>query len=118
MMGLRTDGGRFGVFLAVLFLVSMTSSSLCVLVSLAVSSVAVANVVALVAILIFLCFGGFLVNGASIPPALRWLPRVSFFTYAFEALMINELHGLTFTFRTVGIGPVISLRGEWRLRVV
>ena len=55
-------------------------------------------------LLLSLLFAGFLVNVASITPALRWVHYLSVFFYGFEALTTNELSGinLTFTARAVG----------------
>lgn len=54
-------------------------------------------------LLLGLLFAGFLVNTASIGPALGWVHYLSVFFYGFESLTTNEISGTEFRF-TVG-GP-------------
>jgi ABC-type multidrug transport system permease subunit len=57
-------------------------------------SVAAANVISIIIILASTLFGGFLLNKDSIPNWLLWAPYLSFWNYAFEALLINEFDGV------------------------
>jgi len=45
-------------------------------------------------ILVMLLFGGFLLNFGTIPVYFVWLRYLSYFSFANEALLGNELHGL------------------------
>jgi len=54
--------------------------------------------------LMWIIFGGYYVNAANIPGALKWLPRASLIRHAFEALCINEFKGLEFELDSKGGG--------------
>ena len=45
---------------------------------------------------IFIVFGGYYVNEENVPRLLRGLPRASLIKWAFQALLVNEMRGLTF----------------------
>jgi hypothetical protein len=54
----------------------------------------VASLVATLIMLFEMLFGGLLLNKTSLPPSLSFLPSLSFFNAAFEALIVNEVNGL------------------------
>lgn len=94
------------------------------------SVVTVANIVAPITLVLLMLFGGFFINSANVPVYLIWLQYLSFFKYAFEALVINEFTGYVAWFgessllcliicavRTQG-GVYLHARGaaaEWRV---
>lgn len=57
----------------------------------AVSSVRVANLLGSLAIMMFLLFGGFLLNRDQVPWYCTWIADLSYFNYAYEALAVSTL---------------------------
>eukprot|EP00164_Ancoracysta_twista_P004741 GFYU01006420.1.p1 GENE.GFYU01006420.1~~GFYU01006420.1.p1 ORF type:complete len:698 (-),score=217.27 GFYU01006420.1:165-2198(-) len=97
MTGLEPDGDRFGRFLAIVMLDFWCSIGLGILIGSMVPSVELASALGPVLMIIFLLFGGFYINKDSIPIGAQWVAELSFIKYAFEALMVNEMTGVTFT---------------------
>ena len=69
-------------------------ASVCFLASSLSSVFALANLMVALAYVIFLVFGGLLVNVDSIPVYFRWIEKISIFRYAYEAMVTNQLSGL------------------------
>jgi len=90
MIGFNPYYTNFLYFLAILVLVSMTSTAMCFVISSVTPSVSVGNLIAILLLFFFLLFGGFLVNTTNMPVYVRWITKLSFLTYGFTALMINE----------------------------
>ena len=81
-------------FAGVLVLASVAASSLCMAIGAFAPSNATANVAGSVALLTAALFGGFLVQRPELPPGWRWLATLSPINRAFEALAVNEFHGV------------------------
>lgn len=82
-----------------------------------VQSVGGATLCGSVLILTSALFGGLLLNVESMPPALQWIRKLSFFMYGFEVLAVNEFNGLLLQFNPNGInGP--EIRGETFMQVL
>jgi ABC-type multidrug transport system ATPase subunit len=77
-------------FLMILVLFNLAAASVCFMVSIIFENAAVANLIATLVMLFEMLFGGLLLNKAKTPVSLRWIHRLSFFNYAFEALVVNE----------------------------
>ncbi|KAL2912287.1 FAD-dependent urate hydroxylase [Polyrhizophydium stewartii] len=103
MIGLRPDTILLLRFLLVLVLFNLTAASVCLAISVVFKDVAVASLIATLVMLFEMLFGGLLLNKSSIPPAFQWLQRLSFFNYAFEALVVNEVNGLTLVEEKFGL---------------
>ncbi|KAI9190098.1 FAD-dependent urate hydroxylase [Blastocladiella emersonii ATCC 22665] len=103
MVGLVASYVVFLKFLLVLVLFNVTAAALCFLASLAVPDTSVANLFASLAMLFSMLFGKVLLNTDTIPGALRWLQHLSFFNYALEALVVNELKELQLTETKYGL---------------
>lgn len=93
MVGLKPGVLPFAWFLLVLVLVNVTAAGICMCVGAVAPNVGVANLVTVLVMLFFMLFGGFLVNNDSIGVLFVWFKRLSFFNYAFEALMVSQLEG-------------------------
>ena len=61
------------------------------------SSVEVASLLAILVMLFSMLFGGLFLNNDSYPVGLSWLKDISFFHYAFESLIVNEMRYLQLT---------------------
>lgn len=96
MAGLRSESVVFLLkFLLVLVLFNMTAASVCLAISIIFKDASLASLVAILVILFQMLFGGLLVNQNSIPKMISWLKNLSFFNFAYEALAVNEVNGLT-----------------------
>jgi ABC-type multidrug transport system permease subunit len=103
MIGLNPPLIKFFKFLLVLVLFNMVATSICFLIGTAFHMLSVANLFASLIILFSMLFGGFLLNKDHIPVILSWLQYISFFNYAFEALIVNELEDMTLITQKMGI---------------
>jgi ABC-type multidrug transport system permease subunit len=109
MIGLRSGIDHFLYMLLILVLVCLVAGTMCLVISAFTPSLSLGNLVAILLLLFFMLFGGFLVNKSSVPPIIQWLKWLSFLNFGFEVLMVNELDGLTVLFQPKGynIKPVL-----------
>ncbi|KAI8908931.1 hypothetical protein EDD86DRAFT_191026 [Gorgonomyces haynaldii] len=103
MIGLKPDIGALLRLLLVLVLFNLSAASICLAISIIFKDTGVANLVATLVMLFEMLFGGLLLNKASIPAAFQWLDRLSFFNYAFEALVVNEVATLVLVEEKYGL---------------
>lgn len=94
MVGLNPH--RFGYFILILMLESVTCVSLGLAISALMPNVEAALAMGPPLIIIALIFGGFYINISSLPIVANWIPYLSFLKWSFEALCINEFKGETF----------------------
>ena len=95
MIGLQADIILLLRFLLVLVLFNVTSACCCLAISIVFQDPGVATLLAILIMLFEMLFGGLLLNKNTLTPAFQWMHRLSFFNYAFEALVVNEVAGLT-----------------------
>ncbi|KAG0320854.1 hypothetical protein BG000_003425 [Podila horticola] len=91
MVGLVEGWTEFGKFFLVLALFNLTASGICLMIGIIFEAVGVANLMSSLVMLFSMLFGGLLLNKESIPEELSWLQKLSFFNFAFEALLVNEI---------------------------
>ncbi|KAI8604700.1 putative ABC transporter [Dissophora ornata] len=91
MVGLVEGWKEFGKFFLVLVLFNFTASGICLMIGIMFEAVGVANLMSSLIMLFSMLFGGLLLNKESIPEQLSWLQKLSFFNFAFEALLVNEI---------------------------
>ncbi|GJJ77880.1 ATP-binding cassette, subfamily G (WHITE), member 2 [Entomortierella parvispora] len=91
MVGLVEGWNEFGKFFLVLVLFNFTASGVCLMIGIIFEEVGVANLMSSLVMLFSMLFGGLLLNKESIPENLSWLQKLSFFNFAFEALLVNEI---------------------------
>ncbi|KAG0210809.1 hypothetical protein BGX28_008945 [Mortierella sp. GBA30] len=91
MVGLVEGWTEFGKFFLVLVLFNLTASGVCLMIGIVFEEVGVANLMSSLVMLFSMLFGGLLLNKESIPEKLSWLQQLSFFNFAFEALLVNEI---------------------------
>jgi hypothetical protein len=113
-VGLVSNVGTFWKFMLTLVLFNLTTASVILSISVAFASLGVATLVGTLVMLfkyanfflefvslshapLSLLFAGLLINADTLPPAISWLNRASFFHAAFEALAVNELRTLQLT---------------------
>ncbi|KAF8922765.1 hypothetical protein BGZ58_003813, partial [Dissophora ornata] len=91
MVGLIEGWTEFGKFFLVLVLFNFTAAGVCLMIGIMFEEVGVANLMSSLVMLFSMLFGGLFLNKDSIPTNLAWLQKLSFFNYAFEALLVNEI---------------------------
>ena len=94
--GLAPDLGRLFRFLGITTLESFTSSAIGMAIGAAMPTTQAALATGPAIMVVFIVFGGSWTSQDTVPFFLRWLPNVSLIKQAFEALCVNELHGLEF----------------------
>eukprot|EP00123_Amoebidium_parasiticum_P015471 comp22988_c0_seq1/m.36596 comp22988_c0_seq1/g.36596 ORF comp22988_c0_seq1/g.36596 comp22988_c0_seq1/m.36596 type:complete len:647 (-) comp22988_c0_seq1:242-2182(-) len=97
MLGLQASAAKFFFFLLTLVTHHFTSQGIGLLLSAATPSIQVGQAVGPVLIVLLMLFGGFYLNSDDIWVGFKWIEYISFITYTFRALVINEFEGLTFT---------------------
>ncbi|KAJ2997734.1 hypothetical protein HDV02_005204 [Globomyces sp. JEL0801] len=95
MIGLQPEFVLLLRFLLVLVLFNVTSACCCLAISIIFPDQGIASLIATLVMLFEMLFGGLLLNKATVSPMFQWMHRLSFFNYAFEALVVNEVAGLT-----------------------
>jgi ABC-type multidrug transport system ATPase subunit len=91
MVGLVEGVQEFFKFLLVLVLFNLTAAALCLAIGIIVKNLSLANLLACMAILFSMLFAGLLLNKDTMTPYFSWLKYLSFFNYALEAMLVNEL---------------------------
>lgn len=91
MVGFYPTWAAFLKFQLVIVLFNVVSASAALLTAICIEQHAVANLLASLGTLFAMLFGGFLLNKHRIPFPLSCLQYFSWFNYAFEALIVNEL---------------------------
>lgn len=110
IIGLKATTAAYLTFLAALTLHAVIATIYGILISSGVSNVRVAQIIAPMTIVLYLIFGGLLVNLDSAPAVLRWLKWISIIHYTFSLLATNELTGESFECQTPS--PSCSVTGE------
>ncbi|KAJ3099008.1 hypothetical protein HDU97_003535 [Phlyctochytrium planicorne] len=96
MIGLRAEDVYFLLrFLLVLILFNLTAASCCMMISIVFRDSSMASLIATLVMLFEMLFGGLLLNKGTVPKYATWLQTFSFFNCALEALVVNEVNGLT-----------------------
>jgi len=96
MAGLRADGNRFWMFLLIMHLCVFCIIGFMMAVSAGCDNAEVANIQFSMMVLCFILVTGFFVNSTNIPQPAQWVEWLSYFRFSFNALMLNEMHGLEF----------------------
>merc|ERR1711916_189594 len=94
-------------FLVVLMLVPVTAAAQTSAVTVWASSLSQASLIAVLLLLAQMLFGGLLINTDTMMEGVSWLKYLSFFNYAYEALMANELRDSLLLFNPRGTTPVL-----------
>ncbi|KAF9907410.1 ATP-binding cassette sub- G member 2 [Linnemannia zychae] len=103
MVGLVEGWTEFGKFFLVLVLFNVVASGICLMIGIMFEAVGVANLMSSLVMLFSMLFGGLLLNKESIPDHLSWLQKLSFFNFAFEALLVNEITFLQLVQKEYGL---------------
>lgn len=96
MVHLRNDVCAFFRYLLAISLASTTASSMAIIASALVSTPEIASAVITPFNIIFFIFAGVFISLQNLPSALRWISKISYIKWCFEALMVNEFREQTF----------------------
>lgn len=118
LVGLQAGPSHFLWFLLLVSLTSFCATGICLMLSAAVNGVGMANLSATLVLLFSILFSGILLNETSLPPAISWLPWLSYIHHSFEALMINELGDLTIYITPPGQPIAYPTNGAYLLGVL
>ncbi|KAI3662011.1 hypothetical protein MP638_005459 [Amoeboaphelidium occidentale] len=103
MVGLQ-GGLAFPKFLLVLVLFNMTTAAMCfVIAAMCGRQVGLALMLGILMLLFSMTFSGFFLNKSKLPTVMSVFPYLSFFGYAFEAVLVNEIPQLTLRDPEIGI---------------
>ncbi|KNE62385.1 hypothetical protein AMAG_07608 [Allomyces macrogynus ATCC 38327] len=94
LIGFQASALHFLKFAGVMMLFSVVATLLCMACAAVLRDVATATLVSAMTTLFTMLLGGVLLNANALPPAARWLPYLSVFRYATEALAVNEVDGI------------------------
>ena len=92
-VGLRRDAEAFFSYLALALALVTVAHSYGLLMSIAFRTIALANSVAFVIILLLLIFGGFYISLDQIAPWCRWIKYGSYLYWGFSGMLANEFGG-------------------------
>ncbi|KAH8553328.1 ABC transporter [Umbelopsis sp. PMI_123] len=91
MIGLVDGTSELLKFLLVLILFNLTAAAVCLAIGVVFKDLSMANLLSSMVMLFSMLFAGLLLNKDSMSPYFAWLKYLSFFQYALEALLVNEL---------------------------
>jgi len=115
MCELNSGAGNFFWFLFILVLFNICSGAMGIMIGIASPSVGIANFTSILMILGNSLFAGFLINRRSLPNFISWASWLSYWSYAFEALLANEFIGQTLTLSPQAVDLSITVGGSFWL---
>ncbi|GLC52605.1 hypothetical protein PLESTB_000648300 [Pleodorina starrii] len=112
LVALTPGAGRVASFALVLAAFAASVGALALCVAAVARSAATLTLVMNLLLLLWVMVGGYLVNPTSMPAALAWLRYASPLSYAFEALLANQVKGTYFIFDVAGYARVDDVSSE------
>jgi len=97
MMALQLTASKFFYWYAIQISHVLAGAGLGIFIGAAVKTVDVGQIVAPLATVTFLLFGGVLINNNNLPAYFKWIQYLSPINYAYRGNMINEMSGLSLT---------------------
>ncbi|KAA0175925.1 hypothetical protein FNF27_02646 [Cafeteria roenbergensis] len=95
MAGFQADPEKFGIFILNVVLMMLTGASLLAFCSSLARTLAEANGIGTLILMLVMIFNGFFIAEENTPIFLRWISQISFLKFGLEVAMVNELSGLT-----------------------
>lgn len=90
------DASNMLIFWCLLSIHTLCATVLGMAIAAAVPSIVLGTAIGSLIIVIFLLFGGSLVNSDTLPKAFRWIQYTSLIYYCYQGLISNEMRGLKF----------------------
>lgn len=97
LVNFKPAASNFFIFLGINCLLLFVGIALGFMVSSVSANLEIANIIAPLIVVIFLLFGSNLLPVSACPPWFVWLHWISFFSYAYAPLVLNEFSGRVFT---------------------
>ncbi|KAH9922740.1 P-loop containing nucleoside triphosphate hydrolase protein [Fomitopsis serialis] len=97
LVGLQETAGKFFTFVLLIFSMTITMKGWFRMIAAMFKSPAPAQAIAGVSVLILTLYTGYTIPQPSMIGALRWITYINPLKYGFEALLVNEFHGLQAT---------------------
>ena len=97
MVGLSMSGNQFGIFVAVLGILSVCGAGLGIVVGTIAKDIQEAQGLVIPILMPLMLFSGFFLPYNDIPIYFRWLYEISFLRYAFNILKINQWADVNFS---------------------
>ncbi|KAI8924499.1 hypothetical protein BC831DRAFT_465321 [Entophlyctis helioformis] len=107
MIGFTSGVDYFLRYACVMVLFAANCGLFCFAIGCAIPEYGTAVLVASISLLFQMLFAGLLVNQVLIPAPVKWLQYLSFFKYAFEAIVVNDADGLRFVDQISGVDIVV-----------
>lgn len=104
-MGLQVDAGKFFIFMVIISLCSIVSTSLALMVSALCRTTSLSVTVLPMVLEVTRLFGGFFIAPKRVPIYLSWIDALSYIKYTFVGAALNELQGLTLNCEGVPTRP-------------
>ncbi|KAI9360404.1 hypothetical protein DFJ73DRAFT_79391 [Zopfochytrium polystomum] len=104
LIGFTNTGDRYAKFLAILLIFAAEIGLLCLFFAIIISDIGSATLYGSIVILFKMLFGGLLINQDQIIGPLSWLQYLSFFRFAYEALVVNDLSDIQIVDKISGSG--------------
>ena len=93
LAGLETTAGQFFTFFLLVFVATLAMSMVFRTIASATKTLAQAMAAAGLLILALITYTGFVLPAPNMPPWFKWISYLNPLAYAFEALLVNEVHG-------------------------
>ncbi|CAE6479396.1 unnamed protein product [Rhizoctonia solani] len=94
MTGLQKDAAKFFIFLLLTFLMTLTMKAFFRALAASFARESTAQAVAGIGTLVLVLYTGYTIPKPTMIGALKWLTYINPVRYGFEALIVNEFHGL------------------------
>ncbi|KAG0170921.1 hypothetical protein DFQ28_001400 [Apophysomyces sp. BC1034] len=97
MMGLRLDAGSFFTYFILLFFVNMTMNGFFRFFGSITSSFFLATQISGVLLIALVTYTGYVIPKGKMHPWLSWIYWINPVAYGYKTLLVNEMHGQTYT---------------------
>lgn len=105
LAGLRTEAAQFFVFFLFNFMASLTMSAIFRCTAAITKTISAALAIAGVMVLWIVIYTGFTLQRSYMHPWFEWTSWINPIAYAFEALLVNEVHGVTYPCASTSLVP-------------
>ena len=117
LSGLRREAAPFFVFFLFNFLAGLTMSAIFRTVAAATKTISQAMAIAGVMILWTVIYTGFVLQRSFMHPWFKWTSWINPISYAFEALLVNEVHGREFPCAFTSLVPSYGTNNNFQCAV-
>jgi ABC-type multidrug transport system ATPase subunit/ABC-type multidrug transport system permease subunit len=102
---LRYEAGPFFIFFLISFIATLTMSAIFRTIAASTNAVSQAMMIAGIMILAIVMYTGFTLRRAYMHPWFKWISYINPISYAFESLLVNEVHGQSFPCTVTSLVP-------------